>query len=171
MSNQCLSFMMTNIQWRKLWQNRVFLKILLKLGSSWPLIYPAISQYINIVSSENDNDGEEEEEGDDDDYEANAAHLLYPSDQRRNTADISDEEEKEYDDDDDEDDYDSGDGLYPSTQRERKWYISNGGSDRISLFSQRGRNKSINQDSMLAWEVCSSINRYFANTELSRVKF
>ena len=61
--------------------------------------------------------------------------------------------------------------AYIHLQRERKWYILNGGSDRISVFSKSGRSKAINQDFMLAWEVCSSINRSFVNTELSKTKF
>ena len=139
MNDQCLSFFMRNMSWRSLWQSSLLIKILSKFGSSWPMIYPALSQYINTIASENHDNSEDEEEDDDDgdDDEGNFVNLLHPSIQGRNNDTISD---------DDED-------LYRSMQSLSKWYVSNGGSDRVSLFSQRGRRKEINQDAMLAWEV------------------
>ena len=128
---------MRNMSWRRLWQSNLLIKILSKLGSSWPIIYPAISQYINTIASGNHDDSEDDD--DDDDGEGNFVNLLHPSIQGRNNDAISD--------DDDDDD------LYRSMQSLRKWYVSNGGSDRVSLFTQRGERKEINQDAMLAWEV------------------
>jgi hypothetical protein len=47
-------------------------------------------------------------------------------------------------------------------QNSRKWYISNGGSSRVSVFSQGSLCRSINKDAAIACEVCRvMLENYF----------